>query len=319
MGERGARNFLCTGCGYAFSGGGPGQRDARDGTYRKPLVCPLRYPQAGAGYQQGASTYPQVIHKACGRLTRSRRWLALPWFFRTRVPSPRRRSRRVRFRRDRGHPAPDRTPAGALRSGRRLLRRQRRPGRRARLRRGRGRRLRAHPAAGRGGRAERARRHAAVQGRHRRRHRRRQGPGLLPAHARAGLRRDPRPLRPRRARRRGHRRQRADQAQRAGPDRRAGVPAHADGVGAHGGQRRVLRRDRARARDPAAAGGRRNADHADGLRDRRRRHRRDRQQGAVGDLQRHGAAGRGGLRAAGRHHGGRARRDRVDLQPLAAR
>ena len=101
--------------------------------------------------------------------------------------------------------------------------------------------LRPHPAAGRRGRAVRARRHDAVQGRHRRRRRGDPRHRLLPPGARAGLRGDPRPVRPRRAGRRRHRRRRAHQARRARPGRRRRLPAHAHLLGAHRGQRRLLR------------------------------------------------------------------------------
>ena len=65
---------------------------------------------------------------------------------------------------------------------------------------------------------------------------------LLPAGPPAGLRRRPRPLRPRRAGRRRHRLGRADPRRAARPGRRRAVPAHADLDGADGGQRRLLRR-----------------------------------------------------------------------------
>ena len=51
---------------------------------------------------------------------------------------------------------------------------------------------------------------------------------------------------------RDHRRGRADQARRPGADRRSGLPAPAHRLGAHGGERRLLRADRRRARGAAA-------------------------------------------------------------------
>ena len=51
-----------------------------------------------------------------------------------------------------------------------------------------------------------------------------------------------------------HRLQRAHPARRDRPDRRRALPAHADRLGADGGQRRLLRADRPRAGGPAAAG-----------------------------------------------------------------
>ena len=80
------------------------------------------------------------------------------------------------------------------------------------------------------------------QGRHRRRRRGHPADRLLPAGPPVDLRGHPRPVRPRRARRPDHRRRRADQARRADPHRRRPLPAHADRVGAHRGQRRLLRR-----------------------------------------------------------------------------
>ena len=88
-------------------------------------------------------------------------------------------------------------------------------------------RRRPDPAAGQRRRAERARLDAAVQGRDRRRHRVGPRRGLLPPGARDDLRRDHRPLRPRRAGRPDHRRRRAAAPRRAGPDRRRAVPPHA--------------------------------------------------------------------------------------------
>ena len=78
---------------------------------------------------------------------------------------------------------------------------------------------------------------------------------------------DPRPVRPRRAGRRGHRRRPSCSAAatlvRA---RRRAVPAHADRHGAHRRQRRLLRRDRRRAGHPAPAGRGRHPDRAARLR-----------------------------------------------------
>ena len=160
-----------------------------------------------------------------------------------------------------GRPGPRR--AARPRPGQRRLGR-RRPG------------LRAGAAAGPGRRAVRARRHAAVQGRHRRRRRGPQGPRLLPARARDDLPGDPRPLRQGRAGRPDHRRRRADQARRDHPGRRRLVSAHPRPVGADRGERRVLRGDRPRARRAAPPRRGRHPHHADGIRGRRRR-RRDRQ------------------------------------------
>ena len=115
--------------------------------------------------------------------------------------------------------------------------------------------VRADPAAGRRGGAERARRHAPVQGRDRRRASRccAATTSTVPAHE-TGLRRDPRSVRPRRAGRRGHRRRRADQARRA----RAASAARPTCtrcivLGADRRQRRLLRADR-RASGPSCAG-----------------------------------------------------------------
>ena len=133
--------------------------------------------------------------------------------------------------------------------------------------------IRADAAARRRRRAVRARRHAAVQGRHLRRHRGDQAHRSLPAGPPARARGHPRPVRARRARRPDHRRQRAHQARRAHPHRRRSLPAHAHRVGAHRGQRRLLRADRQGARHPAAAGGGGHADRPVRLRRRRRRRR----------------------------------------------
>ena len=76
---------------------------------------------------------------------------------------------------------------------------------------------RPHAAAGQRRRAERARLDAAVQGRHRRRHRGRSAAPTSTARSHEiDLRRDHRPLRPRRAGRPGHRRRRAAAPRRAG-------------------------------------------------------------------------------------------------------
>ena len=76
--------------------------------------------------------------------------------------------------------------------------------------------------------------------------------------ARGHLRRDHRPLRPRRAGRPDHRRRRAAAPRRARPHRRRAVPPHAVGQRPDRGQRRLLRRDRPREGDPAPAGRRRH-------------------------------------------------------------
>ena len=137
---------------------------------------------------------------------------------------------------------------------------------------------------------------------------------LLPPGPRDDLRRDRRPLRPRRAGRPDHRVGRAAPSRRAGPGRRRAVPPHAVGERPDRRQRRLLRRDRAREGDPAPAGRRRHQDRADGVR-RRGRGRRDRRPGPGRGLRRHREAAVGGLRAAERDHGGDARRDRGDQQP----
>ena len=107
-------------------------------------------------------------------------------------------------------------------------------------------------AAGPHRRAVGARRHAAEQGRDRGR---RRGPAprrLLPPRAPDRLRVHPRPLRPRRARRRGHRLRGAAAPRRPDPPRRRALPAHADRHRAHRRERRVLRRDRRREGHAAA-------------------------------------------------------------------
>ncbi len=76
---------------------------------------------------------------------------------------------------------------------------------------------------------------------------------LLPPGAPAGLRRDPRPVRPRRAGRRGHRLGRADPRRPARARRRRAVPAHADLARPDRGQRRLLRR-RSSPSGPSCAG-----------------------------------------------------------------
>ena len=130
--------------------------------------------------------------------------------------------------------------------------------------------LGAHPAAGPRGRAVRARRHAAVQGRDRRRRR-----GRSAAHdfyrpgAPAGLRRDPRPLRPRRAGRRRHGLRRAAQARRPRPGRRRALPAHADLARCRPPPTPATTRRSSREGDPAPAGRGRHQDRAARLRDRR--------------------------------------------------
>ena len=170
--------------------------------------------------------------------------------------------------------------------------------------------VRPHAAAGRPGRAERARRHDAVQGRHRRRGRGGPRRGLLPAGARDHLRGGPRPVRPGRAGRRGHGRGRADQARRPDPDRRHGVPAHADLRRADGGQRRLLRADRPRAGGAAPAGRGRHPDRPAGVRRGRWRRRRPGQRGPVRGLRGHRAADVRGLPADRRDHREHGRRDR---------
>ena len=125
---------------------------------------------------------------------------------------------------------------------------------------------RPHPAAGQRRRAERARLDAALQGLHRRRQRGAPRRRLLPSGPRGHLRRDHRPLRPRRAGRPDHGRQRAAAPRRAGPDRWRPLPPHPVGQRPDRRQRRLLRRDRAREGDPAAPRRRRHPHRADGLR-----------------------------------------------------
>ena len=170
--------------------------------------------------------------------------------------------------------------------------------------------LRPHPAAGRRGGAVGPRRDDAVQGRHRRRHRAGPRHRLLPSGARAGVRGDPRPVRPRRAGRRRHRRRRAHQARRARPGRRRRVPAHAHLLGPHRGERRLLRRDRPRARGAAPPGRRRHQDRPARLRLGRRRRRRPGEPGAGRGLLGHRAAHERGLRAAVGDDRGHDQRDR---------
>ena len=123
-------------------------------------------------------------------------------------------------------------------------------------------------------RAERARLDADLEGRDRRRQRADRRRRLLPAGARDDLRRDRRPLRPRRAGRPRHRGGRAPAPWRAGAGRRSAVPPHAVGQRPDRRQRRLLRDDRAREGDPAAARRRGHQDRADGVRRRGRRRRR---------------------------------------------
>ena len=157
----------------------------------------------------------------------------------------------------------------------------------------------------------RPRRHAAVQGRHLRRHRGHQADRPLPARAPARPRGDPRPLRARRAGRPDHGLQRAHPARRAGPHRRRPLPAHADGGGADRGQRRLLRADRPRARHPPAAGRGGHPDRAVRLH-RRRGRRRSRRPGAGRGLRGHRPAHRRGLPPAVGDHARRPRGDRGD-------
>ena len=171
--------------------------------------------------------------------------------------------------------------------------------------------VRADAAARRRGRAVRPRRHAAVQGRHLRRHRGHPADRSLPARAPAGPRGDPRPVRARRAGRPDHRLQRAHPARRAGPHRRRPLPAHAHRLGADRGQRRLLRADRPRARHPPAAGGGGHPDRAVRLRGRRRRRRSRRPRPGRG-VRGHRPAHRRGLPPAVGDHARRPRGDRGD-------
>ena len=157
-----------------------------------------------------------------------------------------------------------------------------------------GRGLRSDPAARRGRGAVRARRDAAVQGRDLRRDGDHPAGRPLPARAPDRARGHPRPVRPGRACRRGHRRRPAEQARRAGPGRRPQLPAHADRVGAHRGQRRLLRPDRPGAGDPAPPGRGRHPDRPARLL-RRRRRRRTGGPGPGRGLRGHRAPGQRGL------------------------
>src|SRR3984885_11000779 len=103
--------------------------------------------------------------------------------------------------------------------------------------------------------AVRSWRHADVQGRDLRRARGDPPRRSLPARAPARARGHPRPGRPGRAGRRGDGRERAHQARRDHPGGRRPVPAHAHRLRAHRGERWLLRPHRARAGDPASAGG----------------------------------------------------------------
>ncbi|CAA9262352.1 MAG: Replicative DNA helicase (DnaB), partial [uncultured Corynebacteriales bacterium] len=179
-------------------------------------------------------------------------------------------------------------------------------------------RVRPAAPAGHPGRAVGARRHAAVQGRHRRRRRGARPGRLLPPGPPDRLRHHPRPLRARRAGRPGHRLRRAHPLRPADAGRRRALPAHADLRGAHGGQRRVLRGDRRRAGHAAPAGRGRHPDRPAGLRRGRRPGRRRRPGGRPGpgrDLRRHRAAHQRGLRPAGDPAAGDDGRDRRDLLP----
>ena len=108
--------------------------------------------------------------------------------------------------------------------------------------------------------------------------------------------------------------QRAQQARRADPHRRGPVPAHAHRVGAHRGERRLLRADRPGARDPAAACGGGHADRPVRLRGRRRR-RRTRRPGPGRGLRGHRPPHRRGLPPAVRDHAPGPRGDRGDRRP----
>ncbi len=170
-------------------------------------------------------------------------------------------------------------------------------------------RARAHAASRPPRRAERARRHAALEGCRRRRHRDAARHGLLRPEARADLRGDPHALLARRAdrRRRGH--GRAHQDRRAAARRRRRLPAHAHLDRADGGERRLLRVDRQRARAAAPTRRRRHAHRADGVLG-PGRGARPRQQRAGRDLLGHGHRGGRGLRPAHDRRRRRRRRDR---------
>ena len=172
-----------------------------------------------------------------------------------------------------------------------------------------------HPAAGPRRRAVRPRRHAAVQGRHRRRRRGRPRPRLLPAGARAGLRGRPRPLRPRRAGRRGDGRPPScrSAASSAGSAARPTSTPCSQSVptAANAGYYARIVRETAILRRLIEAG---TKIVQLGLRRRRRRRRHRRRRPGRG-LQRHRPAHLRGLPPAVGDHGGRARRDRGDRLP----
>ena len=160
----------------------------------------------------------------------------------------------------------------------------------------------------------RARRDAALQGRHLGRDRGDQADRPLPARASAGPRGHPRPVRPRRARGRHHGRQRAHQARRDRPRRRRPLPAHPDRLGADRRQRRLLRAHRPRARHPAPPGGGGYQDRPVRLRGRGRR-RRPGGPGPGRGVRGHRPPGQRGLPIAVRDHARRAGRDRGHRQP----
>ena len=104
------------------------------------------------------------------------------------------------------------------------------------------------------------------------------------------------------------------QARRAPAHRRRALPPHPVGQRADRGQRRLLRRDRARQGDPAPPGRGRHPHRRPRLR-RRGPDRRRRRQRAGRGLPGHRPPRERGLRAAERHHERRPRRDRDDRQP----
>ena len=160
----------------------------------------------------------------------------------------------------------------------------------------------------------RARRDAALEGRHLGRDRGDPADRPLPARAPADPRGDPRPVRPRGTRGRDHGRQRAHQARRDRPRRRRPLPAHPDRLGADRGERRLLRPHRQGARDPAPPGGGRHQDRPVRLR-RRGRRRRPRGPRPGRGVRGHRPAGQRGLPVAVGDHARRAGRDRGDRQP----
>ena len=147
----------------------------------------------------------------------------------------------------------------------------------------------------------------------------RAGDFYRPAHA-DRLRRDPRPLRPGRAGRRGHGRGRADPRGPADAGRRRALPAHPDLLGADRRQRRLLRGDRAEQAilRRLVEAGTRIVQLGYGAPRPGRRRRRRRRPGPGRDLRRHREAHQRGLRPPRRLDGVDDGRDRGDLLAAAA-